>query len=183
MAFEPLVAQRYAEALFNRALGEGVLEALAREVQMLLPALVGNAGLREFFESPNIPRREKRRLIERTLAESESSQLDELMLLMLGRGRIDHLVPTLQHFLVIEEEHRGFFNAEVATATALGADQREALSGALERHTGHHLDITFTVDPDILGGVVFRHRDDLIDSSLRSGIEELGAELSAVRVH
>ena len=62
MAIDPVVVERYAEALFGRAAREGVLEALAREVTQLLPTLKGNERLREFLESPNITASRKRGL-------------------------------------------------------------------------------------------------------------------------
>ncbi|MBN1475934.1 ATP synthase F1 subunit delta [Candidatus Sumerlaeota bacterium] len=183
MAIDPIVVQRYAQALFQRALDEGALELLAQEVIEILPALRGNERLRDFFESPNIPKRAKRALIERTLAATEASQLDEFAHLLLDRGRIDHFVPCLDLFITLEEEHRGFFNAEVVTAVELSQERRVEMLEVLERHTGHQLDLTFTIDPRILGGVVFRHRDELIDTSLRTGLAEIGAELKDVRVH
>lgn len=183
MAVDSIVVGRYADALFGRALKEGALEPLAREVARVVQFLRGHGRLMEFFEAPNIPRSAKRRLIETTLAESESSQLDEFFLLLIDKGRIDHLIPILERLLVLEEEHRGFFVAEIVTAAELDEGQRAEMRRTLEAHTGHQLDITFTVDPEILGGVIFRHRDDLIDSSLRSGLNEIVAELRGVRVH
>lgn len=183
MAIEPIVVERYAEALFGRALKEGQLETLAHEVTQLVPALKGNERLREFFESPNIKRSAKRTMIEKTLAHSESSQLDEFAHLLLDKGRIDHFVPILERLLILEEEHRGLFNAEIVTACDLSAQERDRMQATLDRHTGHQLDITFRVDPSILGGVVFRHRDEMIDTSLRGYLNEIRASLKDVRVH
>jgi F-type H+-transporting ATPase subunit delta len=183
MAIDSIVVERYAEALFGRALKEGVLEPLAREVGRVVPFLRSNERLMEFLEAPNIPRSAKRGLIEKTLTGTESSQLDEFCLLLIEKGRVDHLIPILERFLVLEEEHRGFFNAEIITATEVDENMRSQMRSTLEAHTGHQLDITFTVDPEILGGVIFRHRDDLIDTSLRSELNEIGTELREVRVH
>lgn len=182
MAVDLNVAQRYAAALFRRALREGVLGALAEEARALL-SLGRDENLRRFMEAPQISVAKKRALVEKALAGSISSQLDEFILLLIDKGRIDHLQDALEMFLAMEEEHRGVFPAEVVTATPLDEDERQALQRALEAHTGHKLKIAFTVDPDVLGGVVFHHRDELLDTSLRSGLRGLRDQIAQVRVH
>jgi F-type H+-transporting ATPase subunit delta len=183
MATDPVVVERYADALFGRAVKEGQLQALADEIRELLPILRGISGLRGFMEAPQIPRERKRALIEKTVARTEASQLDEFALLLIDKGRIDHFGPILERFLVMEEEHRGVFPADVTSAVILDDAQRTVIQRALEAHTGHTLDITFHVDPRVIGGVVFRHRDELLDTTLRTGIDEIGASIGAVRVH
>jgi F-type H+-transporting ATPase subunit delta len=148
-----------------------------------MPALRGISGLKAFFEAPQIPKSRKRALIDKTFAQSEASQLDEFALLLLDRGRMDHFQPCLERFLELEEEHRGVFPASVTTAVALDDGQRETMRAALQAHTGHTLDIVFQVEPRLIGGVVFRHRDEMLDSSLRSGLQSIRAGISQVRVH
>jgi F-type H+-transporting ATPase subunit delta len=183
MAFDINVAQRYATALFGRADKENLLQPLAAEVRAMLPLVRENAGLRRFLESPAVRQQDKRALIEKTFAKSISSELDEFILLLIDKGRIDHLTSALDIFLEMEEEHRGIFPADVTTAEPLDEDQREALRRMLERRTRHALNITFHIDPRVLGGVIFRHLDELLDTSLRSALDGLRSQLAEVRVH
>lgn len=183
MAIEPIAVERYAEAVFNRAQKEGVLEALEAEVRAILPILGKNRDLPAFFGSPRIKRRDKRAMIEKVFAGSEATQLDELALLLLDKGRLDHFGAILRQFLVLCQEARGEFPASVTTARDLTDEERGRMQTALERHTGHRLSIDFRVDPETLGGVVFRHRDEMIDTSLRSGLRALRERMARVRVH
>lgn len=181
---DPVVTSRYAEALFNRAQRQGLLDTLEGEARALLGlAESESAPLQRFLASPRIPREKKREIIEKTLSLTEASHLDELALLLLDKGRIRHFRPVLQQFVEMVEAHRGHFRADIATAVDLDDGQRQALRHALEAHTGHRLELTFRTDPALLGGVVFRHRDELLDTSLRSSLDEIGDALSAVRVH
>ena len=183
MALEPIAIERYAEAVFNRARKEGQLEALEAEVNAILPILGKSRDLPAFFGSPRIKRRDKRALIEKVFAGSVATQLDELALLLLDKGRLDHFGAILRRFLVLCQEERGEFPASVTTSGALSDEERNRMQAALERHTGHRLSIEFRVDPEILGGVVFRHRDEMIDTSLRSGLRALRDRMASVRVH
>lgn len=183
MAIEPIAVERYAEAVFNRARKEGKLEALEAEVTAILPVLGKSRDLPTFFGSPRIKRRDKRALIEKVFAGSEATQLDELALLLLDKGRLDHFRAILGQFLVLCQEARGEFSASVTASRPLSDEERSRMQTALERYTGHRLSIDFRIDPEILGGVVFRHRDEMIDTSLRSGLRALRDRMASVRVH
>jgi F-type H+-transporting ATPase subunit delta len=71
------------------------------------------------------------------------------------------------------DEERGIYPAELASGHPLTADDRARLEGVLQRYTGCRLKIDWSVEPSLIGGIVFRFRDLLVDGSLRSGLAEI----------
>lgn len=178
-----IAAGRYAEALFRLAQKQGLLAQVAREVEQLLPLLAPAAPLRAFLENPQIATGKKRDLVNRTLQSSLSSMLDEFVLLMIDKNRVLELEPALCRFLTLVEEHEGIFPAQLTTAVPLREAEQALLQRTLEAHTGVRLRIHYEVDPRIIGGAVFRYRDELIDGSIRGGLDAIRARLKPLKVY
>jgi F-type H+-transporting ATPase subunit delta len=172
-----LAARSYAQALYNAARTQGVVQRLVEESKMLLAMLNQQPSLRHFLEGPQISREKKRDLLDKGFKNRLNPLLMNLLYMMADRERAVILRDILNEFQEIAERAEGIFPATVASARELGFQEKLKLKTALEKHTGYHLRIKYEVDPDLLGGVVFRFRDLLIDSSVRSGLEQLKRQL------
>jgi F-type H+-transporting ATPase subunit delta len=99
------------------------------------------------------------------------------MRLMLVRRRIEHLVPALEelHELILHD--RGERPASVTTAVPMDERQRGELTAVLEKLTGFRLSVRWRVEPEIIGGVVARCEDLLIDHSVRTRLDRIRRRL------
>lgn len=180
MERDPAVAHVYAEALLSAAEKAGRTDRVFEEADALHRYFRADTRLRRFLENPRIAKEDKHALIDRVFG----GRVDPLMLnlfhVMLRNNRIENLDDTLRLVYELVEESRGIIPASVTTAVALSEEQRRQMHQTLEKRLGLRFDIAFRVDPNVLGGVVFKYRDRLIDGSVRFDLQKLRERLMAV---
>ncbi len=100
-----------------------------------------------------------------------------LVQLMLRRGRIEDLPRVAAEFRRLDDDRQGITNAVATSATELTPDEVRALTARLEQSTGGSIALDVEVDPSLLGGLVVRVGDRLIDGSVRGRLERLRNQL------
>ena len=93
--------------------------------------------------------------------------------LMLRRGRIQELPRLAAEFRRLDDERQGVARASVTSTLPLEPDELQALKERLARSTDRRVELDLTVDPSLLGGLVVRLGDRLVDGSVRSRLERL----------
>jgi F-type H+-transporting ATPase subunit delta len=99
--------------------------------------------------------------------------------LLLRRGRIEALPRVAAEFRRLDDRRQGITHATVTSAAPLTADETRAITQRLELTTGDRIELDAKVDPDLLGGLVVRVGDRLIDASVRSRLERLRNQLTS----
>jgi F-type H+-transporting ATPase subunit delta len=102
-----------------------------------------------------------------------------LIILLLRRGRIELLPRVAQEFARLDDLRNHVIHATAISAAPMGTDEVRALTARLERLTGGSVELATDVDPSILGGVVVRLGDRLIDGSVRGRLERLRSKLAS----
>ncbi len=176
MATHSVSALRYAEAAFELAVESDALDAWAADLRTI-------AGFAEepdaagVLLSGRVPRDEKRRLLEAALGRDVSPLALNLALLLNDRGKLQIARDVQLRYQEMLDERRGIAHATVTTAVALSDDERQAVTGKLSSITGKQVDVTSVVDESIIGGVVARIGDQLIDGSTRTRLLALKRRL------
>jgi F-type H+-transporting ATPase subunit delta len=170
-------AKRYAQAVLDLAKERGTLDAwqadLARFDQLMRDPLAA-----QFFESPQVPDDRKRAVLEQALAGAQP-EARNLARLLSERGRLGD-VPRIRE--LFEEgllAERGIAIADVTTADELGPAEQAAIGDQLARLVGKQIQLRAQVDPGIIGGIVARVGDQLIDGSVINQLRRLRARLAA----
>jgi len=176
------VLETYAGALLEAARRAGELDRVFAEAGALRGILDDHPVLLRLLERPAIEKEEKKALVRRVFAPQLLPLMLYLPLLLIDHHRGGLWNGVLAFFVDRVERERGILNARIATARPLSADERDLLKTRLERFTGKQLRIDYEEEPDLLGGVVFRCDDLLIDTSLRRGLSQLRRLLLGVRV-
>ena len=96
---------------------------------------------------------------------------------MLRRGRIDELPRVAAEFRRLDNERQGITPATATSAVPLSEDEVRAVTARLEAMTGGRIELDLKVDPDLLGGLVVRVGDRMIDGSVRGRLERLRNQL------
>lgn len=163
----------YAEALFDAARERDELEEVLSELQEFVAALHESEELRLFFYGGQIPERQKRRAID-GLTEGMKTSTTNFLKVLVDNGREEILEEVLARYEELVKEHLGRIEVEVTTAVELTEEQlerlRERLAGVLE---GREVILETSVDPDLIGGAVFRFGGRLMDGSIRGRLESL----------
>lgn len=171
-------ARRYAEAAFQIATRDGTVSEWADRLE-LAGALVADERMARIIDSPSIPYEERNGLMREALAWPEEDAALNLVRLLLRRGRAS-LLPRLSHeFRRLVNRSAGVVEATVASAVPLEEADVAALRARLEGMTGAHVRLAASIDPSLIGGLVVRVGDTMIDSSVRGRLERLREQLAA----
>jgi F-type H+-transporting ATPase subunit delta len=167
----------YAEALFEAALERDELEAVLDELREFSNVLEESEELRLFYYGGQIPEREKRRAID-ALTEGMALSTRNFLKILSDNGREEILDEVLLRYEGLLKEHLGRVEVEVTTAVELTDDEVERIKERLARSLeGREVILETSVDPNILGGAVFRFGGRMIDSSIRGRLASLREEM------
>lgn len=142
-----------------------------------LARMVSDPGFKAVLESPKVPLARKEEMIVQALPNA-SPFARNLAQLLIIRRRIDVVADILIEFRRMHDAHRGIEHAKVTSAVPLEQTEREALLQQLALMTGKRVELETDVDPEILGGVIVRIGDKLIDGSTRGRLEALRRRLA-----
>jgi F-type H+-transporting ATPase subunit delta len=170
-------SRRYAEAAFEIASESGAFGAWSGDLRTIAD-LVERQDVVGVLRSGRVPLAEKRRLLEAGLRDSVSRLAMNLVLLLLERGRIELARGVQAAFQEKVDERLNVAHATVTTAVPLADDERLAVASKLSSLTGKQVDVTPIVDESIIGGVVARIGDQLIDGSTRTRLQALKRRLA-----
>ena len=163
----------YAEALFEAARERDELEEVLSDLGEFVDALHDSEELRLFFYGGQIPERQKRRALD-GLTEGMKTSTTNFMKVLVDNGREEILGDVLIRYEQLVKEHLGRIEVEVTTAVELSEEQqdrlRERLGSVLE---GREIILEISVNPDLIGGAVFRYRGRMMDGSIRGRLESL----------
>lgn len=169
-------ARRYAEAAFEVAQRDDSVEAWRRDLDTAA-AIVGDERLGRMLANPSIPLEARIDVARKALGSIVGEKALNLVALTLRRGRVEDLPRIAAEFRRLDDDRQGITHATATSATALTPDETRVLKEQLERQTGGTVALELAVDPDLLGGVVVRIGDRLIDGSVRSRLERLRNQL------
>ena len=166
------LAQVYARALFEVGRENGKLDLLREQLGEFADALEDTRELSVFFFSPYFSTKEKREGLERLLDGADESFLNFLGVLI-----ENHRMPVIfrirhEYERLWQEENR-LLPVEITSAVELDQATTEALGERIGQRAGRKVTLAARVDPDILGGIVLRVGNSILDASIRNRLEQL----------
>jgi F-type H+-transporting ATPase subunit delta len=170
------IARRYAEAVFGLALKQKTLEQTLDDVQGIAD-LFSKHTLAFLLREPKIPWQRKEKALREALSSRVLPTSLNLALLIVQRGLVD-LMPNIANELrqmVLDYNNQAV--AEVTTAAQMDANQQSLVKRALERRVGKTILLQTKVNPEILGGVIARVGDQVIDGSVQQRLQVLKRQL------
>jgi len=165
--------EAYAQAIFEIVEAEGYLSDTEEELFRFSRAFEGNDELRTKLSDRTVPVAVRQSVIEDLLSHRALESTAAIISLLIGSGRISVLPEIVDRFIEIAAGHRSHEVAEVRSAVPLDAKQQERLAAALSRATGKQVEVKVIVDEDVLGGIVARIGDTVIDGTVRRRLSQL----------
>jgi F-type H+-transporting ATPase subunit delta len=178
------VAKRYARSLFDAAQMHQCLDAIRADVELFRVTFMQSGPLRAFLRNPVIAA-ERKVTILRELFSTRTHQLFTAFVeLVCMKGRENLLDQIADQFIVLYNENAGIIPAHVTTAVELSAHLVPRVEEFIARRFGGKPELTFSVNPAILGGIVITCGDIRLDASLVGQIQRLrNTLLHATRLH
>jgi len=177
------IAKRYAVALFNAAVKQDVAEQVNEDMSSFVELLRSNKDLVGFLKSPEVLKEAKKQLVIDVFGERTAGLFVKFILLLIDKKRLKHILKITDAYRQLFEQLQGILEARVITAVPLDPDLEQQTVERLERATNKTIQISKTVDPDIVGGMIIIVEDNIIDGSIRYKLEQMKKSLGEVRVH
>jgi F-type H+-transporting ATPase subunit delta len=170
-------AKRYAQAVFELAKEQGTLDRWSNDLA-ILDSLASDPEVMAFFASPKQSEAEKLGVIDRALADSQP-ETRRLGQMLVRRRRLAIIPDLVQAFNESVLKESGIAVADVTTAVPLDATGEEMVKAQLKSMIGQEIELRTHVDPSIIGGLVVRIGDNLIDGSVSDRLRRLHERLAA----
>jgi F-type H+-transporting ATPase subunit delta len=177
MAGNRSTARRYAEAAFEIAERDGSVDAWL-DAFVASESLLAEPGLTRLLANPAIPAASRHALLDQVAGERITGGPRRLLQLLVARGRIERLPEVAREFRRLHRLREGITQAAITSAAPLSEADVAALTAQLTGMTGGRVEVSLSVDPELLGGVQVRLGDRLIDGSVRGRLERLRSKLA-----
>lgn len=178
-----LISKTYGEALFEVAIEEGIVDSLFQEVEAVHAVFQENEEYVRLLNHPKIPVEQKISMLEEAFKGRASKQLTGLLTTVAEKGRFSEIEGILAYFEERVREYKKIGTAYVTSAVALTQEQKASLEKRLLATTSYQsFRIAYSVDAGLIGGMVIRIGDRVVDSSIRTKLGNMAKELSKIQL-
>lgn len=173
-------AKRYAQAVFSLGKEQGTLDAWSDDLAML-SRIVGDDRIATYLTNPSVAAERRIEAFETSLNTNVQPETRNLARMLIERGRT-MLIPDIRDMFDDQvRTERGIAVAEVTAAERLTDAEQDLIRQKLETKTGQTIELATKIDPDIIGGIIIRIGDQVIDGSVRNKLERMRSRLMAGR--
>ena len=178
-----LVGTTYGEALFELAVDEGREEQFLEEVTALKELLKQNPDFEKLMNHPKILKEEKIKVLEEVFEGRISKELLGLLHLVVSKDRYGQINEILDYFIAEVKKSQRIGIANVTTAIPLGeAKKKEIEEKLLETTDFVKMEMHYQVEEDLIGGMIIRICDRVVDSSVRTKLFDLRRDLLKIQL-
>jgi ATP synthase F1 delta subunit len=175
------VAQVYARALFEAASEGDILDTVKEQLAQFDDALKANWEFQLYFFSPNFSTAEKKDGVRRAVVDAEPTFVNFLDALI-ERHRMPELSRIRTSFDQLWDTEMKVLPVEITTAVPLDEATVASIGERIGRETGNRVQLTSVVDPDVVGGMVLRVGNLILDASIKSRLNQLRTQVSKARI-
>lgn len=171
------IARVYARSLFEVAQERDLLDAIREQLGQFADALNENRDLATFFFSPYFSSEEKKEALKRTIEGAEETFISFLELLI-DEHRMPAIFRIRDRYEVLWDEANRLLPVEVTSAVELDEDTVAAIGDRIREQTGQNVELSSHVDSGILGGIVLRVGNSILDASIRNRLNQLRKQVA-----
>jgi ATP synthase F1 delta subunit len=175
------VSEVYARALFEVASERGILDVVREQLGQFVDVLSTNHNLQTFFFSPYLSTEEKKDGLARLIDGAEETFMSFLETLV-ERHRMPEIFHIRARFEELWDVEMKRLPVEVTSAVELDGSIVRDIGERIGTQTGNKIELTSVVDPDILGGIVLRVGDFILDASIRNRLSQLRKQVGQARL-
>lgn len=173
------VSRTYGEALFEIAMESGDMEVIREELLVVKQAFLEQEDLCKILNHPKVVKEEKVALIENIFKGRVHDDVTGLLVLIVKNGRQNDVIGILDYFEHEYKEYRKIGVAKITSAIELSDAQKQAIEQKLLDTTVYEsIEGHYQVDESLIGGLIIRMEDRVVDSSLKTKLMKLSRQLS-----
>ena len=178
-----LVSKTYGDALFAVALEGSRMDEFFEAVKVVADILRTNDEFGKLMNHPKIMKEDKVKIVEETFGKQIPDEMVGIMVLMVTKGRANEILSVIDYFVDLVKEEKKIGKADVTSAVELSADQKAKVEKKLLDTTSYEsFEMNYAVDESLIGGMVIRIGDRVVDSSIKTKLYNLSRELRNIQV-
>lgn len=178
-----LVSKIYGDALFSLALEENQVDILRDEAAMISEAIRSNPEFLSILCHPELTGKKKFSLLQDVFQEGLSQNMMGLLDVLVKKGRIGDILSVLNYFMEQVMAYKKIGRVVVQTPLPLSEEQREKIENKLLEVSEYEtLSVDYQIDESLLGGIVIRIGNRVLDNSIRSKMDAMSRQLSKVKL-
>lgn len=178
-----LVSKTYGDALFELSLEEKKEDLLFEEAKTFLEVIKKDDELVKFMKHPKIVKEDKIKTGKNIFDKHFSKEFAGFLLVLIQKDRFSEIEKILEYFIGLIKEYKKIGVAYVSTAAPLNERQKENVKKRLLETTSYEaFEMNYMVDESLLGGMVIRVGDRVVDTSIKNKLKSLSKQLSAIHV-
>lgn len=176
MLVEQLV-QKYAQAVYELAAEKNQIVEVEAQLSTVVQTITSHSQLATFLYHPRVPIQAKKNLLKSVFSEELTVYVLNFLLLIVDKRRESFLPHIIEQFAALVNEARNIAIAQVTTVMPLSDKEKNDLTQKLAVVTGKNIRLQIHTDPSIIGGVIVRIGDKLIDGSVKRQLDRLKINL------
>lgn len=173
-----LVSKTYGDALFDLAVEENNVDEMTQEVTYVREVLAQNPELSQVLMNPDVGNAEKLGMMERIFKGNVSDNIVGFLRIVMTKQRYRELDDILTYFIGRVREYRKIGAAQVTSPAELSGAWKSKIEQRLLETTGYvKMEMSYDVNPQLIGGLIIRIGDTVVDSSIQSKLTDIGRRL------
>ena len=171
------IAQVYARSLFEVAQDQDKLDVVREQVGQFADALGESRDLQTFFFSPYFSTEEKKEGLDKAV-DGADELVRNFLAVLIENHRMPALMRVRREYDRLWQEANQMLPVQVTSAIELDESVTSRIGEEIGRQTGRKVELTTNVDPDVLGGIVLRVGNSILDASIRTRLERLRKQVA-----
>ncbi|MCF7810731.1 F0F1 ATP synthase subunit delta [bacterium] len=172
------IARRYVEPLFEVAVEKGIEDRVAEDLKSFDNTVNENPDLKKFLFNPSLERKAKRSVIDKLFKDASEYTLNFLRV-VIDKNRPEILLSAHSLFIDFLNKHQGITPGSIVTAVPLEADALKKVKDRLEKRFNCALALECTVDPTLVGGILVRVGNTVLDGTIKGRLHRLKSTMTA----
>ena len=167
------IAKRYARAALSNAIEKSLLDNFYKDFMLVQNSIKGSRELELLFKNPVTNKNKKKSIVKELFGKYIDNESLEFFSFLIDKGRDNIVFEILQSFFEIRNEYLGLLEVNVFGFYPLSEDQQKEIKSELEKITNKKVSVSFQVDKSIMGGVIIKIDDTVLDASIKRKLELL----------
>lgn len=177
-----LISTTYATALYDVCVEENKVDEFMNEVGFINETLKGNTEFFEVLSTPRINVNEKKKIIDDVFGNYVNREIVNFIKILIDKRRIGYIIDIANEFERMVYEYKGIVKAKAYSSICLNSEQIKKIEKKLSEQSGKTVEIENIVDKSLLGGIMIKFNDVVIDGTLKGKLEDLENNLNRIIV-
>ena len=178
-----LISKTYGDALFDVAVENRAVDSLMQEAEAVADLVNRYPDFQKLLQHPNVSKEEKLQVVKEVFSTRVSGEMYGFLCVLVEKDRLGHVLEILDYFAAKVKEYRRIGVVYITSALPLSGSQKAKIEKKVLATSGYAaLEPHYVVDETLIGGIIIRIADRVVDGSVRGKLDRLTGELRDIQL-